>query len=71
MLGAMALTRKQKQVLDFVHEFEAKRASLPYEIDGVVVKVDQSSLQDELGFTGRAQIAAWVAERRAGTPGRS
>ncbi len=42
------------QVLAFVHEFEEKRASLPYEIDGVVVKVDQSNLQDELGFTGRA-----------------
>jgi DNA ligase (NAD+) len=42
------------QVLEFVHEFEAKRASLPYEIDGVVIKVDSSSLQDELGFTGRA-----------------
>jgi DNA ligase (NAD+) len=43
-----------EQVLEFVHEFEQKRASLPYEIDGVVIKVDQSSLQDELGFTGRA-----------------
>jgi DNA ligase (NAD+) len=43
-----------EQVLEFVHEFEARRATLPYEIDGVVIKVDRSSLQDELGFTGRA-----------------
>ena len=28
--------------------------SLPYEIDGIVVKVDRTGLQNELGFTGKA-----------------
>lgn len=41
-----------------VHEFCAraleKRDELPYEIDGVVVKVDSLALQDELGYTSKA-----------------
>ena len=31
-----------------------KREKLPYEIDGIVVKVDEISLQNELGFTAKA-----------------
>jgi DNA ligase (NAD+) len=38
----------------FIRQWEAKRESLPYEIDGIVIKVDRVSLQDELGFTGKA-----------------
>jgi len=38
----------------FIQRWEAKRDSLPYEIDGIVIKVDRTSLQDELGFTGKA-----------------
>jgi DNA ligase (NAD+) len=38
----------------FIGQWEAKRDSLPYEIDGIVVKVDRTALQDELGFTGKA-----------------
>lgn len=35
-------------------EYEAKRADLPYDIDGVVVKLDSYRLQDELGATSKA-----------------
>jgi DNA ligase (NAD+) len=42
------------EVWAFIREWEAKRDSLPYEIDGIVVKVDRTGLQDELGFTGKA-----------------
>jgi DNA ligase (NAD+) len=38
----------------FIQQWEAKRDSLPYEIDGIVIKVDRTGLQDELGFTGKA-----------------
>jgi DNA ligase (NAD+) len=38
----------------FIRQWEEKRESLPYEIDGIVIKVDRTSLQDELGFTGKA-----------------
>ena len=39
---------------EFIQQWEGKRESLPYEIDGIVIKVDRVSLQDELGFTGKA-----------------
>ncbi len=39
---------------DFIQQWEAKRDSLPYEIDGIVIKVDHTALQEELGFTGKA-----------------
>jgi DNA ligase (NAD+) len=42
------------EVWEFIQQWEAKRDSLPYEIDGIVVKVDRTALQDELGFTGKA-----------------
>jgi len=42
------------QAWAFIQPWEAKRDSLPYEIDGIVLKVDRTALQDELGFTGKA-----------------
>jgi DNA ligase (NAD+) len=46
--------RSMDEVWAFIQRWEEKRDSLPYEIDGIVVKVDRTSLQDELGFTGKA-----------------
>jgi DNA ligase (NAD+) len=43
-----------EEVWAFIQEWEGKRESLPYEIDGIVVKVDRTGLQNELGFTGKA-----------------
>jgi DNA ligase (NAD+) len=43
-----------EEVWAFIQEWEAKRESLAYEIDGIVVKVGRTALQDELGFTGKA-----------------
>ena len=40
--------------MEFVNETDRLRDTLPYEIDGIVVKVDRIGLQDELGFTGKA-----------------
>ena len=48
------LVGSMDEVWTFIQQWEAKRDSLPYEIDGIVVKVDRTSLQDELGFTGKA-----------------
>ncbi len=42
------------EVWKFIGEWEAKRDTLPYETDGIVVKVDRIGLQQELGFTGKA-----------------
>jgi DNA ligase (NAD+) len=41
-------------VHDFCERAIEQRNDLPYEIDGVVVKVDSFALQDELGFTSKA-----------------
>ena len=49
-----ALAKNFEAVHTFIAESEGNREGLPYEIDGVVVKVDRVSLQDELGFTGKA-----------------
>jgi DNA ligase (NAD+) len=41
-------------VMEFVEEWDVARHQLPYEIDGVVVKVNSLQHQDELGFTAKA-----------------
>jgi len=41
-------------VLDVYRSLEARRESLPYEIDGMVIKVDERALQDRLGVTSRS-----------------
>lgn len=38
----------------FIQQWEDKRESLPYEIDGIVIKVDNTALWRELGYTGKA-----------------
>jgi DNA ligase (NAD+) len=48
------LVHSMEEVWTFIQQWEEKRESLPYEIDGIVVKVDRTALQDELGFTGKA-----------------
>ena len=42
------------EVLAFIAKAEVKRDSLGYEIDGVVIKVDDTAQQSRLGFTGKA-----------------
>jgi DNA ligase (NAD+) len=42
------------EVWKFIEEWEGKRETLPYEIDGVVIKVNGTALHRQLGFTGKA-----------------
>jgi DNA ligase (NAD+) len=42
------------EVLAFCADWEGRREQLPYEIDGVVVKVDSVAQQRQLGFTAKA-----------------
>jgi DNA ligase (NAD+) len=38
----------------YVNKWESKREKLPFEIDGIVVKVNEIALQNEVGFTSKA-----------------
>jgi DNA ligase (NAD+) len=42
------------EVERYIETWDAKREKLAYEIDGIVVKVDEVALQNELGFTSKA-----------------
>jgi DNA ligase (NAD+) len=48
------LAKTVDEIWRFIAEWEAKRDTLPYEIDGIVIKVNSTHLWDELGFTGKA-----------------
>ncbi len=49
-----ALCRNYDELVAFINEMETKRDGLDYEIDGVVVKVNSTALQDEFGATTKA-----------------
>ncbi|HEX2776852.1 MAG TPA: NAD-dependent DNA ligase LigA [Candidatus Acidoferrales bacterium] len=38
----------------YINKWESKREKLPFEIDGIVVKVNEIALQNEVGFTSKA-----------------
>ena len=42
-----------KEILDYVHEYTLKRDALPYDIDGIVLKVNDFYLYDTLGYTAK------------------
>lgn len=59
-----------EDVVAFCNEWEKRRDELSYEIDGVVVKVNQVAVQDELGFTSKSPrwaIAYKFPARQAST----
>ena len=59
-----------QQVIDYIQNFESTRDDLPYEIDGMVVKVNDIALQEKLGMTShhpRWAIAFKFKARQATT----
>lgn len=48
------LCHSMEEVEKYVNTWESKREKLAYEIDGIVIKVDEIGLQNELGFTSKA-----------------
>ena len=52
------LCKNIDEVINYIKEWTIKRPELPYEIDGVVIKVNDISEQKELGFT--AKVPKWA-----------
>lgn len=48
------VVRGVQGLLDYYHDIGAQRASLPFDIDGVVYKVNDMAQQQQLGFVSRA-----------------
>jgi DNA ligase (NAD+) len=47
----MKVVKGIDKVIEYVNEFESKRDDLPYEVDGMVIKVNNLPLQERLGMT--------------------
>ena len=43
-----------EEVMAFINKWTEERPNLPYEIDGIVIKVNRFAHQDELGFTAKS-----------------
>jgi DNA ligase (NAD+) len=50
----MALCRNIDEILEFINDWEEGRHGLPYEIDGIVIKVNQLKMQRQLAFTAKS-----------------
>ena len=50
----IALAKSIDEVFDFVNNWDSERHTLPYETDGIVIKVNNLQQQEELGYTAKA-----------------
>jgi DNA ligase (NAD+) len=48
------LAKNMNEVLDFINHWDKHRHELPYETDGVVIKINDLNFQDELGYTSKS-----------------
>ncbi|WP_010521027.1 NAD-dependent DNA ligase LigA [Aquimarina agarivorans] len=53
-----ALAHSIDEVMEFVNLWDKKRTNLPYETDGVVIKINNLQQQEELGYT--AKVPRWA-----------
>ena len=59
------LCHSTQEVMDFINEWETKRHTLPYETDGVVIKVNNVAQQQELGYTSKSPRWAMAYKYKA------
>ena len=52
--NSIALAKSIDAVFDFVNHWDIERHNLPYETDGIVIKVNNLQQQEELGYTAKA-----------------
>ncbi len=55
---SITLCKNIKEIFEFISYWESERKKLPYETDGVVIKVNSLKQQQELGFT--AKFPRWA-----------
>lgn len=55
---ANRLVNNIDEVIEYIKEWTQKRSSLPYDIDGIVIKVNDIMMQNRLGFT--AKVPKWA-----------
>lgn len=48
------LCKTVEEIEAYYQEWNARRSQVPYDLDGIVIKVNQRPLQESLGFTGKA-----------------
>lgn len=68
--GELKKVKGIEKVIEFCHDFEKRREDLPYEVDGLVIKVDDLNLQRKCGYTShhpRWAIAFKFAAKQATT----
>ena len=51
---SMKLCKNIEEVIDFINIWDKARKDLPFDIDGVVIKVNSIQLQSQLGFTAKS-----------------
>lgn len=61
-LEQTAIARNPDEIVDYYHRIEKGRAKLPFDIDGVVVKVNSLTLQEDLGLVARSPRWATAAK---------
>jgi len=50
----VALCRSEDEIFEFINDWDEGRKHLPYDIDGIVIKVNSLELQKQLGFTAKS-----------------
>lgn len=62
---ATKVAQNLEEVISYLDEWESKRKALPYEIDGIVLKVNELQFREELGSTAKAPKWAMAYKYKA------
>ena len=49
----MAICKNMNQIMEYINDWDSGRRHLPYDIDGIVIKVNDLALQQKLGYTAK------------------
>lgn len=50
----MVKAQSIREVIDFMHDWDTRRKTLPFDIDGIVIKVNDFALQQQIGATAKS-----------------